>query len=78
MLDLQVKERILHLATPAKPTEEQKEKLLSGWDFYFTHMNFLPSEQMGEFNGIMHARVQSGVISIVAPFPLILKEGLLR
>jgi len=63
-----LREQIEGMAAVAKPTQEQLAILVSGWDEYFANMNIVNEvEQEQEFHGIMRARLQSGVISLVAP-----------
>ena len=67
-MQTKLKEQIEGMAAVAKPTQEQLTYLFSGWDEYFTNMNIANEvEQEQEFHGIMRARLQSGVISLVAP-----------
>jgi hypothetical protein len=73
--------KLLDMAKLANPTEAQKEALLRGWEAYFRQLQVDLGDQMGEFDAIMRARVQSGVISIVAPRlddPSFFNDGSLR
>lgn len=63
-----VEQRIRDLAAPAHPTADQMQQILRGWEGFFFSLQLMTDlEQEQEFDGIMRARVRSGVISIVAP-----------
>jgi hypothetical protein len=59
--------RIRALASPAHPTEPQLAELLAGWDRLFVALGLSEAQQDAEFDGIIRARVQSGIVSLVAP-----------
>ena len=61
----ELKEHIEGLAAVAKPSQEQLAKLISDWDDYFAAMHVTNEDE--EFHSIIRARLQSGVISLVAP-----------
>jgi len=63
----ELKERLEGLAQAAKPTQEQLDQLIQGWDTYFRAMNIKESEQENEFSSFMRMRISIGCISIVAP-----------
>ena len=71
-----LKKQIEGMAAVAKPTQRQLASLVSGWNEYFAIMNIANDvEQEQEFHGIMRARLQSGVISLVAPSYIYEKEN---
>jgi hypothetical protein len=67
MLDAELVRKITAMAQPARPTEGQVEELLGGWSDYFGRMEIPLGQQTEEFDGIMRARVHSGIITLVAP-----------
>lgn len=71
MQNQKLKEQIEDMAAPAKPTHEKLASLISGWDEYFANMGIVDEvEQEQEFHSIVRARLQSGVVSLIAPMTL--------
>lgn len=64
--DLEAQIRGLLGAHP-RVTEEGVQACLDSWVRYFETYRIREAQQSEEFNAIMRARVQSGVISVMAP-----------
>lgn len=48
-------------------TAEEIEKAISDWDDYFSRLQIPHTRQEQEFSAIMNIRINSGIISLVAP-----------
>lgn len=67
MISPDLEDKIRGLLAIAHPTEGQVQDVLNEWDQVFEQLQIPPEGQLQEFDGIMRARVQSGVISVRAP-----------